>query len=80
MPDAGAVRFALVPSGKVHYRKALLVKGLHEPRATLVEQHGAERRNVDPQHRDRRGPRSQDHIDPPDQSHRIERDETDRST
>ena len=51
MPDTGAVLFAFMPSGKVHYRKALLVNSLQEFRATL-DQHGAERNNVDLQHQD----------------------------
>ncbi len=45
MPDTGAVSFAFVPSGKVHYRKALLVSSLQERRATL-DQYGVERNNI----------------------------------
>ena len=49
MPDTGAVPFAFVPSGTVHYRKALLVSSLQELRATL-DQYGVERNNVDLRH------------------------------
>ena len=42
MPDTGAVPFAFVPSGTVHFRKALLVSSLKELHATL-DQYGVER-------------------------------------
>ena len=66
VPDACAVRFALVQSGEFYYRKALLVRSLHELRATLD------------QYRTQRNPRRQparEHVDPSDQSRRVERDE-----
>ena len=72
-----AVRFALVSSRRVRFIKVFIINSLHGLRATL-DQRGAERRNVDPLAPEPRDPRSQDHIDPPDQSRPIERDQDDR--
>ena len=63
--DACAVPFALVRSGKVHDCNTLLVSSLRELRATLDE-HRTQRNRVDIQH--------ENHVDPPDQSYRVERD------
>ena len=68
--DACTVRFALVQSGEVYCRKALPISSLHKLRATL-DQHRTQRNRVDIQ--------DEDHVDPPDQSHRVERDEDTRA-